>query len=237
MEVPSDAPYSDKPWPQQEKNKAAMIARLDDTVGQVMALLKELKVDQNTLVIFASDNGPHSEGGSKAAFFHSSGPLRGIKRDMYEGGIRVPFIARWPGHVKAGATTDFVTAFWDFLPTAADVAGATDKVPANIDGQSILPTLLGKEQKPHEYLYFEFHERGFDQALRMGDWKVVRHGTKKPVELYNLKDDLGETRNVAADHGDLVKRAGELFTSARVDSPDFPIDERPRKKAAPASDQ
>src|SRR5439155_19191748 len=118
MEVPSDAPYSDKSWPQPEKNKAAMITRLDASVGQVMSLLKELNLDGDTLVIFASDNGPHNEGGVKAEFFHASGPLRGIKRDMYEGGIRVPFIARWPGHVQPNTTTDFVAAFWDFLPTA-----------------------------------------------------------------------------------------------------------------------
>jgi arylsulfatase A-like enzyme len=236
MEVPSDAPYSDKDWPQPEKNKAAMITHLDDTVGQVMAILKEKNLDENTLVIFTSDNGPHNEGGAKAAFLKASGPLRGVKRDMYEGGIRVPFIARWTGHVKPNATTDFVTAFWDFLPTAADLAGATDKLPKNLDGQSILPTLLGKPQLPHEYLYFEFHEKGFDQALRIGDWKAVRHGTQKSIELYNLKDDLGETKDVAADHPDVVAKAKELFQTARTDNPKFPVDETPRKKNAPADE-
>jgi arylsulfatase A-like enzyme len=236
MEVPSDAPYSDKPWPQPEKNKAAMITRLDASVGQVMSLLKDLKLDENTLVIFTSDNGPHNEGGVKAEYLHSSGPLRGVKRDMYEGGLRVPFIARWPGHVAAHTTTDFVTAFWDFLPTAAEVAGAVDKVPAKLDGQSIVPTLLGKEQKAHEALYFEFHERGFDQALRMGDWKAVRHGLQKPIELYNLKDDLGETKDLAAANPEIVKKAQALLSSSRVDNPDFPINERPRKNL-PAADQ
>ena len=229
MEVPSDAPYTDKPWPQPEKNKAAMMARMDATVGQVVALLKELKIDDDTLVIFSSDNGPHNEGGVKSEFFKSSGPLRGVKRDMYEGGIRVPFIVRWPGRVKAGTTSDFVTAFWDFLPTATDVAGVTAKPPVALDGQSILPTLLGREQKPPAHLYFEFHERGFDQAVRFGDWKAVRLGTKKPVELYDLKSDLAESKDVAAAHPEVVKQAEALFTSARTDSPDFPIDERPRK--------
>jgi arylsulfatase A-like enzyme len=239
MEVPSDAPYSDKSWPQPEKNKAAMITRLDTSVGQVMSLLKELNLDEDTLIIFASDNGPHNEGGVKAEFFHASGPLRGIKRDMYEGGIRVPFIARWPGHVQPNTTTDFITAFWDFLPTAAEIAGvAADKVPAKLDGQSILPTLLGKEQKPHDYLYFEFHERGFDQAVRFGDWKAVRVGFEQPIELYNLKEDLGEKNNVAAKHPDLVKKAQELMSAARADSPDFPIDKklRPRGKEQPKED-
>src|SRR5205085_8869768 len=144
-------------------NKAAMITRLDEDVGKLMQKLKELKIDDNTLVFFTSDNGPHSEGGVKAEFFQSSGPLRGIKRDMYEGGIRVPMIARWPGKIKAGTVSDQVWAFWDFLPTAADLAGA--KAPDGLDGISVAPTLLGRgEQKQHEALYWEFHERGFQQA-------------------------------------------------------------------------
>jgi uncharacterized sulfatase len=233
MEVPSDAPYSDKDWPQPEKNKAAMIDRLDQSVGRIVALLKELKIDERTMIVFSSDNGPHNEGGARAEFFKSSGPLRGTKRDLYEGGIRVPFIVRWPGKVKAGGTTDFVTAFWDFPSTAAELAGATDKLPAKLDGQSIVPTLLGREQRPPEHVYFEFHERGFAQAVRMGDWKAVRQGTKKPVELYDLKTDLGESTDVAAGHPDVVKRAQVLFETARTDSPDFPIDERPRKDRPP----
>jgi arylsulfatase A-like enzyme len=155
---------------------------------------------------------------------------------MYEGGIRVPFIVRWPGKVNAGGTSDFVTAFWDFLPTAAELAGASDKLPPKIDGQSIVPTLLGRAQRRHDPLYFEFHERGFDQAVRIGDWKAVRHGTQKPVELYNLKEDLAEAKDVAAEHPDIVKQAQGLFIGARVDNPDFPIDERPRKKGAAAAD-
>jgi len=231
MEIPSDAPYTAKDWPQQEKNKAAMITRLDATVGKVMSVLKELNLEDNTLLIFTSDNGPHNEGGVKASIFSSSGPLRGIKRDLYEGGIRIPMIARWPGHIKPDSTTDFATAFWDFLPTAADVAGIADKVPAHLDGMSILPTLEGEAQKPHDYLYFEFHERGFDQAVRFGDWKAVRVGFEQPIELYNLKEDLGEKNNVANEHPDLVKKANELMSAARTDSDDFPIDKKVRPRA------
>jgi arylsulfatase A-like enzyme len=236
MEIPDVGLYATENWPQPEKGKAAMITRMDATVGQVLALLKDLNLDDDTLVIFASDNGPHNEGGVNSTFFNSSGPLRGTKRDMYEGGIRVPMIARWRGKVPAGKTTDFVTAFWDFLPTAAQIAGVpADKLPKNLDGQSILPTLEGQSQKPHDYLYFEFHERGFDQAVRMGDWKAVRVGFDQPIELYDLKTDLAEAHNVAAAHPDLVQRAAEIMTSARVDSPDFPIDKKIRPRPAKPS--
>src|SRR5689334_5703815 len=176
MEVPSDEPFSDKPWPQVEKNFAAMVTRLDRDIGRVMAQLKKIGQDENTLVIFSSDNGPHQEGGHDPKFFHSSGPLRGIKRDLYEGGIREPTLARWPGKIKPGTTNDQTWAFWDFLPTAAELAGA--QPPARIDGISILPALLGQSQRRHEYFYWEFHERGFTQAVRMGDWKGVRAGRR-----------------------------------------------------------
>src|SRR5439155_20866676 len=196
MPVPSDAPYSKEDWPQMEKNKAAMITRLDADVGKLIQKLKELKIDDNTVVFFSSDNGPHKEGGVDPEFFQSSGPLRGIKRDMYEGGIRVPMIARWPGKIKAGAVSDQVWAFWDFLPTAAEIAGV--KPPDELDGISMLPTLFGQQQtNQHEFLYWEFHEKGSKQAVRMGDWKAVRLEPNKPLELYNLQSDLGETKDVA----------------------------------------
>src|SRR5207247_2037794 len=165
-------PYSNESWPQVEKNKAAMITRMDTDIGKLMDKLKELKIDEHTIVFFSSDNGPHKEGGVDPKFFESAGPLRGIKRDLYEGGIRVPMIARWPGTIKAGSTNPQVWAFWDFLPTAADLAGI--KPPEAIDGISMFPTLLGRKQKSHAFLYWEFHERGFQQAVRMGDWKAVR---------------------------------------------------------------
>src|SRR5437879_2411712 len=141
MQVPSDAPYSNEPWPQVEKNKAAMITRMDADVGRIMEKLKQLGLDEQTIVVFSSDNGPHKEGGVDPKFFQSSGPFRGIKRDLYEGGIRVPCIVRWPGKIKAGETSSFVGAFWDFLPTAAELIGA--RAPTNIDGISFAPTLLG----------------------------------------------------------------------------------------------
>lgn len=219
LEVPSDAPYSDEDWPQPEKNYAAMITRMDADVGKLMKRLKDLGLDDKTLVFFASDNGPTSEGGGKAEFFHSSGPLRGMKRDMYEGGIRVPMIARWPGRIKAGVVSRQVWAMWDFLPTAAELAGA--RVPANIDGISMVNVLLGKPQKDHEHLYWEFHERGFSQAVRTGDWKAIRQNGGK-LSLYNLKEDLGETRDLAEAHPDIVARIEAFLKTARTESENWP---------------
>jgi len=228
MEVPDDKPFTSKPLPQVEKNFASMVTRLDRDVGRVMDQLKKTGQDQNTLVIFTSDNGPHQEGGHDPKFFHSGGPLRGIKRDLYEGGIREPGMARWPGKIRPGTTSDQVWAFWDFLPTAAELAGAP--APKGIDGISFLPGLLGQSQPNHEYLYWEFHERGFSQAVRMGDWKGVRLGPRQPVELYDLKTDVSETNNVAAAHPDVVKKITDIMHSARTDSKDFPVTEAPRGK-------
>jgi arylsulfatase A-like enzyme len=221
MEVPSDAPYSDKPWPPQERSFAAMVHRLDQSVGQIMAALKTASLDENTLVIFTSDNGPHQEGKHDPKFFHSSGPLRGIKRDLYEGGIRVPFLARWPGKIHSGGTSDAQIAFWDFLPTMAELTGVA--APAVLDGISFLPALLDKPQRAHEYLYWEFHERGFQQAVRQGDWKAVRLKRGAIPELYNLKNDLGETRNLAGDNPSRAEELGRLMDRGHVDSPDWPV--------------
>jgi arylsulfatase A-like enzyme len=229
MEVPSDEPYSKEPWPQPERNKAAMIARLDADVGKLMDELKELNIDDNTIVIFSSDNGPHKEGGNDPKFFQSSGPLRGIKRDLYEGGIRVPLIVRWPRKIPVGQVSDLPVAFWDFLPTFADVAGV--QPPKNLDGISMLPTMLGKTQtNQHDFLYWEFHERGFQQAARMGDWKSVRPQASEPLELYNLKTDLGEKTNVAAAHPEIVAKFDTYFKTARTESANFPIKPPPAKK-------
>jgi arylsulfatase A-like enzyme len=236
MEVPSDAPYSKEAWPQQEKNKAAMITRLDTDVGKVLNKLKELRLDQDTIVFFSSDNGPHKEGGVDPKFFESSGSLRGIKRDLYEGGIRVPMIVRWPGRIKAGSTNDQVWAFWDFLPTAAELAGV--KPPKGIDGISVVPALLSlKQTNQHEYLYWEFHERGFQQASRMGDWKALKLATNKPVELYNLKTDPGEKDNMADKHPDVVAKIEEYFKTARTDSKDWPIKPASEQNAAKPREQ
>jgi arylsulfatase A-like enzyme len=216
MEIPSDEPYSKKEWPQPQRNHAAMITRLDRDVGKLMALLKKLGIEENTVVFFSSDNGPHREGGAKPEFFNSSGPLRGIKRDLYEGGIRVPMIVRWPGKIQAGSVSDQAWAFWDFLPTAAEIVGAKPR--QGIDGISMLPALLGKTQRNHEFLYWEFHERGPLQAVRMGDWKAVHFKKPGRLELYNLKSDLGEQKDVAKQHPDVVARIKEYLKTARTES-------------------
>jgi len=225
MEVPSDAPYTDRDWPRQQKNHAAMITRMDRDVGTLMKLLKELGIDDDTLVFFTSDNGPHREGGADPEFFDSNGPLRGIKRDLYEGGIRVPMIARWPGKIEPGSVTNHVSAFWDFLPTAGELAGF--EAPEGLDGISYLPTLLGKKQKKHRFLYWEFHEgRSSKQAVRMGGWKAVRNALSKPLELYDLSVDVGEKNNVADEHPDVVKEIEDFLKTARTESRYWPLSEK-----------
>src|SRR5262249_26089132 len=170
---------------------------------------------------FSSDNGPHKEGGGDPAFFNSSGGLRGYKRSMTEGGIRVPMIVRWPGKVKPGES-DFVWAFWDFLPTAAALAGA--KIPSGLDGQSVSPVLLGTgDVKPHEFLYWEFHEGGSKQAVRTEDWKAIRNKVGGPLELYDLRRDIGEQENVAARHADVVVKVEEYLKTARGESKEWPL--------------
>jgi arylsulfatase A-like enzyme len=222
MQVPSDAPYSAEPWPQTEKNKAAMITRMDADIGRLMDKLKDLKIDDNTVVFFSSDNGPHKEGGVDPKFFQSAGLLRGIKRDLYEGGIRMPLIVRWPAKIKRGMVSDRVSAFWDFLPTAAELAQV--KVPEKLDGLSLLPALLGKPNtNQHDFLYWEFHERGFQQAVRMGDWKAVRPQAGKPLELYNLQTDPGEKENVAEKNPEVVAKLEAYLKTARTDSEQWPI--------------
>lgn len=226
METPSDAPYSDRAWPRPQRNHAAMITRLDTDVGRVMQRLKDLGIDRQTIVFFSSDNGPHKEGGAEPTFFHSSGPLQGHKRDLTDGGIRVPMIVRWPGHITAGAVNAHVWAFWDFLPTAADLAGA--KVPAKLDGISVVPALLGskaagREQLDHEFLYWEFHEGGSKQAVRTGDWKGLRLKPGGPLHLYDLGKDLGETNDVAGAHSDVVARIEAYLKTARTESPEWPL--------------
>ncbi|HUW18840.1 MAG TPA: sulfatase-like hydrolase/transferase [Sedimentisphaerales bacterium] len=234
MEVPDYGIYKDKDWPEPQKGQAAMITRMDRDIGTLLAKLKGLGIDDNTLVMFSSDNGPHKEGGVDPAFFNSRGPLRGCKRDLYEGGIRVPLIARWPRKIESGSVTDHISAFWDFLPTAVELAGA--KAPDKIDGISMVPTLLGKpnKQKKHEYLYWEFHERGGKQAVRMGDWKAVRLNVHKdpngPLELYDLTNDIGEKQNVAAEHRDVIAKIEAYLKTARTDSANWPLGREGRKK-------
>jgi len=221
MQVPSDEPYTSEPWPQQQKNHAAMITRMDRDIGALFALLKELGIGEHTIVFFSSDNGPHKEGGADPDFFDSNGPLRGIKRDLYEGGIRVPMLVRWPGKITAASVSDQVWAFWDFPPTAAELAGA--KALPGIDGISVVPALMGQSLPDREYLYWEFHERGFQQAVRMGHWKAVRLGWQKPIELYNLKEDIGEQNNIADRHPDVVAKIETILAAARTESEYYPV--------------
>jgi arylsulfatase A-like enzyme len=198
-------------------------------VGKILDRLKELKIDDNTIVMFTSDNGPHKEGGVDPKFFESSGLLRGIKRDLYEGGIRVPMVVRWPAKIKPGRVSDLVWAFWDFLPTACQIAGVSP--PPKLDGLSMLPGLLGQTQSTrHNYLYWEFHEGGFKQALRLGDWKAVRLQADGPLKLYDLQIDLGEKHNVADKYSQVVARIEKFMKSARADSAEFPVQKTAEKK-------
>jgi arylsulfatase A-like enzyme len=206
-------------------NFAAMITRLDRHVGEILDKLHETGLDKKTLVIFTSDNGPHAEGGANPAYFKSSGGLRGQKRDLYEGGIRVPMIAWWPGKIKAETKTDHISAFWDVMPTFAELAGTN--VPKDIDGISFLPILLGKKhkQKEHDYLYWEFHEQGGKQGVRKGKWKAIRLQVKKepngPLELYDLKADPYEKKNVAVQNPDIIRQMEQIMIRARTNSDVF----------------
>ncbi len=202
---------------------AAMVNYLDDQVGELVAKLKELGLDKNTIIMFTSDNGPHMEGGADPDYFDSNGILKGYKRDLYEGGIRVPMIAWWPGKIKAGSQSDHVSAFWDVMPTIAEIVGL--EKPQNIDGLSFLPALLGEHQEEHDYLYWEFHERGGRQALRKGDWKLLQYNVnkdpRKPYELYNLKNDPGEENDLADTKPEILEQLKALLKNARTDSEVF----------------
>lgn len=202
---------------------AAMVTLMDKQVGEVVAKLKELGLDENTIILFSSDNGPHLEGGADPDYFDSNGPLKGYKRDLYEGGVRAPMIAWWPGKIASGTESSHISAFWDVMPTVAELAGI--QAPDNIDGISFLPTLLGEEgQKEHDFLYWEFHEKGGRLAVRKGDWKAVRYDVSKgdrPTELYNLAEDISEENNLADQHPELVKELEEIMKNARTESDVF----------------
>lgn len=206
---------------------AAMVTKLDNYVGELMKKLKESGLDKNTLIIFTSDNGPHIEGGNDPAFFHSSDGLRGIKRQLFEGGIREPMIAYWPGVIKKNQTSDLICATWDFFPTFAKIVN--QPISPVLDGLSILPTLISKGiQKQHEYLYWEFHEDGGRQAVRMGNWKGVRENAMKgkngPIQLFNLAKDPGEKNNIASKNPLVVKKISAIMKSAHVENPNFPFE-------------
>jgi arylsulfatase A len=199
----------------------AMITRMDRDIGRLTDLIGKRSIDRDTLILFISDNGPHREGGADPEFFKSSGGLRGIKRDLYEGGIRVPMIARWVGTIPAGRVSYHEWAHWDMLPTLAEFAGA--KPPREIDGISMARALRGEQQRPHEFMYWEFHERGFQQAVRMGNWKAVRLKKDAPLELYDLPDDPHEQTNIAEARPDIVKQIEQYLSTARTDSTQWPI--------------
>ena len=219
--------YGSQPYP--HAAFAAMVKVLDDQVGEIMDKVKGLGIEDNTLIIFTSDNGPHLEGGADPDFFNSNGPLKGYKRDLYEGGIREPMIASWPGKIKAGSTADLISAFWDVMPTLCELAGV--EPPGNIDGISFLPTLLsGPGQKQHDYLYWEFHEKGGRVAARKGNWKAVKYDVTErpdePLELYDLSQDIGEEHDVAGQHPDLVAQMEDILKRAHTEDPAWPFYEK-----------
>lgn len=200
---------------------AAMVTLLDEKVGELFAKLKELGLEKNTIVLFSSDNGPHLEGGADPDYFDSNGPFKGYKRDLYEGGIREPMIAWWPGKIKAGSTSDLISAFWDVMPTLTDIAGV--KSPEKLDGISFLPTLLGeKGQKQHETMYWEFHEQNGRQAIRKGSWKLVKYNVlipqKTTTELFDLSKDPGEENDLANKYPNIVKELSTLMAGSRIPS-------------------
>jgi arylsulfatase A-like enzyme len=203
---------------------AAMVSRLDQYVGEVKQQLEQLGIDKNTLIFFASDNGVHQEGGNDPVFFNSSGGFRGIKRDLYEGGIRTPFIAYWPGKIKPGSQSQYIGAFWDMLPTLAQLAGA--KPPSGVDGISFVRELQGRKQKQHDHLYWEFHEQGGKQAVRMGRWKAVRLKAMEEntsIELYDLDTDPAEKNDVAAAHPGIAAKMASIMQKEHTESTDFPF--------------
>lgn len=225
FEVPNPGIYANKDWDKKAKDYAAMITRMDEGIGQISARLQELGLEENTVIFFTSDNGP-MRNNPTTTFFNSNGPLRGGKRDLYEGGIRVPLIARWSGRIAPGSTSDHLSAFWDVLPTFAAIAA--HPIPNQTDGISFLPTLLGADdQKAHEALYWEFHEGDGLQAIRQGKWKAVRLNAKtdptNPVELYNLETDLGEEQNQAEQFPEKAKELDNLMAASRTHSDLFPL--------------
>lgn len=226
MEVPDQGVYANKDWPDEERCKAAMISMLDADVGKILDYLEASGLAENTLVVFSSDNGPHMEG-VDPEFFASNGPLKGIKRDMYDGGIRVPMIAWWPGTIGAGTVSGFPSAFYDMMPTFADLAGAS--IPdGKTDGISLLPTLLGRsqDQAVHDYLYWEFkgtRPSHMAQVVRSGDWKLLHFLEDDRWELYNVRDDLNEDSNQFEKYPELVKRMQGYMKQAHVPHPVYPL--------------
>ncbi|MBX2850871.1 MAG: arylsulfatase [Phycisphaeraceae bacterium] len=216
-EAPELGPFTDRDWPDKAKTYAAMLYRLDEHVGQVLDLLKELGIDDNTIVFFTADHGPEQVSVKR---FNGALGQRGIKRSLYEGGVRVPMVVQWPGKIKAGSTSDFIWWHPDFFATACDLAGL-DRVPESVDGVSVLPTLLGKPQKPHPHFYFEFYSP-FQQSVRKGKWKAIRFGTDKPSELYDLDADPNEKNNLAGRFPRIVRELEQIMAWSRTSNRYWP---------------
>lgn len=235
IEVPDLGPYENEDWPDVEKRFAAMITRMDRDIGRLMDLLSELELDENTLVIFTSDNGAYFGSGHRVLFFDSNGELQGSKRAVYDGGIRVPLLARWPGKIEAGSKSDHIAAFWDFVPTCAELLN--EDPPQDIDGISMLPALLGDSdrQEEHDFLYWEFGEQGGKQAVRMGKWKGVRLNVSTeenpPLELYDLEADVSESNDIADDHPEIVEEIERIMAREHEPAPMFPLTPEERQKA------
>lgn len=229
FEIDDQGQYADKPWTEQQKNYAAMVTRLDSDVGRVLATLKELKLDETTLVMFSGDNGSSFDPDSEIGRLFDQamgGKLRGFKRSMYEGGLRQAAMARWPGQIPAGRVTGEPWAFWDFLPTVAELAGAQLPEGFQADGLSLVSFLKGGPAPKRECFYWELHEKSSIQAVRFGDWKAVRNGPSAAIELYDLGADSGETKDLAAEKPDIVARAEALMRSERHEDPNWPMVER-----------
>ncbi len=214
--------YGSQPYPRAAF--AAMVKLLDNQVGQILDKLEALGLSENTLVIFTSDNGPHIEGGADPDFFNSNGPFQGYKRDLYEGGVRVPMLVRWPEKIAGGSESDHVSAFWDVLPTLCELVGV--EVPEKVDGISFLPTFLGQSQPEHEYLYWEFHEQRGKQAVRKGDWKAIKLDVleeEPALLLFNLSEDVAEMHNLSTERPDVLEELTQIMEEARVEDPEWPF--------------
>lgn len=240
--IPDDRPYNGKGTgkedygpdmvitnyclqPKPRTTYAAMVSRIDRYVGEICALINELGLEENTVIIFASDNGPHPAGGADPDFFNSTGGFRGLKRDLYEGGIRTPMIIKWKGHIAPSSESQHVSAFYDVKPTLAEIAGT--EITEECDGISFLPELMGKRQKKHNYLYWEFHEGGGSQAVRMGKWKGVRlemtSNPDAPIELYDLENDPWEKNDLSSEYPAIVKRISDIMDKSHTRSERFPF--------------
>lgn len=237
LEYHNETSIIDNDWPQSEKKFASMLMSLDKYVGEIVACVDNEGLGEKTLIIFASDNGAHSEGGHSCYFFNSTGDFRGYKRDMYEGGCHTVMMARWINVIPAGSRTDLLSAFWDVMPTICDLAGAP--IPSQTDGISFAPTLLGKKQKErHDYLYFEFDEcadrksphKEFKQSVIFDKWKVIRYIDENRIEVYNLKDDPSEKNNLTTKRKDIVEKALKYMDESHIQNQIYPLTLKERNK-------